>query len=169
MNVQSLQRFYPMVYHVVKNYPKAWKKDLVADGMFALQRAVNTYNPEHKTKFSTYAFICIRREVARTAKVMYQQSLHNDHDMEENAYYWEDPAGSLDVQNALFHVKQSLDEFLTVEEKDILAMRYGLYGNAPQSIREIAETCSVSTSAMAAKLKTIRLKLQFALWSHGPI
>lgn len=169
MTISSLQHYYPMVYHVVKNYPRAWKKDLVADGMLALQRAVHTYNPEHKTKFSTYAFICIRREVARTAKTMYQQSLFNDEDMEEYAYYWEDPSETFDVENALFRMKHSLDDMLSVEEKDILAMRYGLYGNAPQSIREIAETCSTSTSSMAHKIKTIRLKLQLALWSHGPI
>lgn len=167
--MNTLQPYYPMVYHVVKNYPKAWKKDLVADGMLALQRAVDTYKPEKNTKFSTYAFICIRREVARTAKEMYQQSLNTDTNIEQYAYYWEDPSETWDVENAMFQMKNTLDDVLTVEEKDILAMRYGLYGNVPQSIREIAETYSVTTSHMANRVKKIRERLHAALWSYGPI
>lgn len=57
------------MYRVINEHYYKYRKDedVIQSGMLGLCEAANNYDPE-KGKFSTYACVCIRREIARELK-----------------------------------------------------------------------------------------------------
>lgn len=40
-----------------------YKDDLISEGMLGLVKAANSFEPNRKTKFATYAIMCIRNQM----------------------------------------------------------------------------------------------------------
>lgn len=65
-----LNSFKPMVSSIARGYFLVGgdEEDLVQEGMIGLYKAVEGYNEESKTTFSTFAYLCIKRQVQNTIR-----------------------------------------------------------------------------------------------------
>ncbi|MBR2027912.1 MAG: sigma-70 family RNA polymerase sigma factor [Oscillospiraceae bacterium] len=150
-----------LVAHVVKKYygSQIENDDLMSIGTIGLIKSVNSYSFEKNTKFSTYAARCIENEV-----LMAIRKLKNG----DNTVYLEE---SLDTENknSKITLKDSIqDEFelseyceaqqqkdellktvirrLDGRQRQIIIMRYGLFGNQQYTQQQISEALGISRS-----------------------
>ena len=58
-----IQRFYPTILYYINNLcPPEFKEDAIQEATFALYNAIKDFDP-HKSNFSTFAGVCIKRSV----------------------------------------------------------------------------------------------------------
>ena len=150
-----------LVSHIVRKYysnaPDS--EDLVSIGTIGLVKAVDTYKIESGIRFATYAARCIQNEILmhfraqkkRSGEVSLGETIDVDRDGNPLTYMDiictnENLGDELDkktqIERALRLVKSSLDE----REKQIIIMRYGLYGNRQFTQRETADMLGISRS-----------------------
>lgn len=162
-----------LVAHIVKKYNQADEADdLISVGSLGLIKAINTYQINHGTQFSTYAARCIENEILmliRTNKkhknnVSIEDVLGTDD--EEN----EIKLGDLnydeenDVEKIVEHkmLSQNLDDILkkhlSKREYQIICMRYGLCGFPVLTQREVAKRLDISRSYIS-RLETKSLNI----------
>ena len=65
-----LNNFKPMVSSIARGYFLVGgdEEDLMQEGMIGLYKAVEGYKEESKTTFSTFAYLCIKRQVQNTIR-----------------------------------------------------------------------------------------------------
>ncbi len=65
-----LDNFKPMVSSIVRGYFLVGgdEEDLMQEGMIGLYKAIEGYNENCKTTFSTFAYLCIKRQVQNTIR-----------------------------------------------------------------------------------------------------
>ncbi len=65
-----LNNFKPMVSSIARGYFLVGgdEEDLVQEGMIGLYKAIEKYDEEQKTTFSTFAYLCIKRQVQNTVR-----------------------------------------------------------------------------------------------------
>ena len=150
-----------LVAHVVKKYqcPEIEQEELLSIGTIGLIKAIETVDIE-KGRLSTYAARCIENEL-----LMYFRSRKK---LSKEVSYYE-PIGTdkegneislLDVIESpepeafdLFMAKEDtkkvyelLPEVLSDREREVLCLRYGLYGGKEYTQREVAEKMGISRS-----------------------
>lgn len=151
-----------LVAHVVKKYYQGpvENDDLMSIGTIGLIKAVQNFSSEKQVKFSTYASKCIDNEV-----LMYMRKIKQT----ENTIYLEDSIDSDDKSGGKLTVKDSIpDSFhlgeycenqeikndllkavvqnLDARQRQIIIMRYGLFGNQPQTQQQVCEILGISRS-----------------------
>lgn len=150
-----------LVAHVVKKYYQSSieNEDLMSIGTIGLIKAVQSFCPSKNVRFSTYASKCIENEVLMSMRKIKQT---------ENTTYLDDNI-DIDSQSSKLTLKDSLqDDFemneyceaqetkndvLTIvaqklcgRQRQIIIMRYGLFGNAPQTQQQVCEILNISRS-----------------------
>ena len=62
---ELLNAFKPMASSIARGYFLVGgdEEDLVQEGMIGLYKAIESYNKNNKTTFSTFAYLCIKRQV----------------------------------------------------------------------------------------------------------
>ncbi|MBQ3588377.1 MAG: sigma-70 family RNA polymerase sigma factor [Oscillospiraceae bacterium] len=150
-----------LVAHVVKKYygGPIENDDLMSIGTIGLIKSVQSFNFGRNTRFSTYSARCIENEV-----LMAMRKLKST----ENTVYLEE---SIDAenQNSKLTLKDSLqDDFeiseycearqqkddvlklvlqkLDARQRQIIIMRYGLFGNPQQTQQQVCEILGISRS-----------------------
>lgn len=150
-----------LVAHIVKKYygGPIENDDLMSIGTIGLIKSVQSFNSNRNIRFSTYSAKCIENEV-----LMAMRKLKST----ENTVYLEE---SLDYenQNSKLTLKDSLqDEFevseycercqqkyevlnlvlkkLDARQRQIIVMRYGLFGNKQQTQQQVCEILGISRS-----------------------
>jgi len=150
-----------LVAHVVKKYygGPIENDDLMSIGTIGLIKSVQSFNFARNTRFSTYSARCIENEV-----LMAMRKLKST----ENTVYLEE---SIDAenQNSKLTLKDSLqDDFeiseycesrqqkddvlklvmqkLDARQRQIIIMRYGLFGNPQQTQQQVCEILGISRS-----------------------
>jgi RNA polymerase sporulation-specific sigma factor len=171
-----IERNLRLVAHVAKKYQNTDydMEDLVSVGTIGLIKAVNTFHPERASRLGTYAAKCIENELLMlmrsSRKFSREVSLYEpiglDKDGEavslvdmietENKEMLEDMILEQDVQE-LYAAYQSA---LTDQEKDVVRMRYGLFGKKPHTQREIAAMLGISRSYVSRIEKRALQKLR---------
>ena len=150
-----------LVAHVIKKYYSNYsdQEDLTSIGTIGLIKAVNTFKPEKGAKLATYAGRCIENEILmyfRSAKKN-SQVVSIDEPIETDS--GGNPLTLMDVICAEDTIIDDIDKILKNEklykfveeienprEKEIIISRYGLYGNAPETQKEIAKRLNISRS-----------------------
>ena len=158
--------------HVAKKYyanPQD-NEDLISIGTIGLIKAVQSFNYEKNTRFSTYRAKCIENEILMSFRKLKGS---------ENTIYLED---NLEVNNdsSNLSLKDSLqDDFdmdlwleqqenkdklhrliaqkLTGRERQIILMRYGIGGNDPMTQQQVCEILGISRSYVS-RLETKAIK-----------
>ncbi len=150
-------------------------EDLVSIGTIGLIKGVNTYKLDKNIKLATYASRCIDNEILmflrknkrRRGEVSFEDSL--SYDSEGNELHLEDILGTADdlvtrpleeeIEKKILY--QELEK-LNDRDKQIMSLRYGLFGNKELTQKEVAEALGISQSYISRIEKKVisRLKLQ---------
>lgn len=150
-----------LVAHIVKKYYSITRDqdDLISIGTIGLIKAVNTFSYEKGTRFSTYASRCVENEILmhfrNLKKSASDVSINDPIDSDKDG-------GSLTLMDVIADETSLIDnidlklkseklyhlirENLSDWEREIIILRYGLYGKRPLTQREIAARLHISRS-----------------------
>ena len=150
-------------------------EDLVSIGTIGLIKGVNTYKANKNIKLATYASRCIDNEILmflrknkkRRGEVSFEDSL--SYDSEGNELHLEDILGTADdiVTRPLEEEieKKILYQELTKlndRDKEIMTLRYGLYGNNELTQKDVALKLGISQSYISRIEKKVIKRLKNA-------
>lgn len=168
-----------LVAHVAKKYTNYQKDsdELISIGTVGLIKGISTYKNTKGSRLATYTARCIDNEILmylRSAKKLQNNiSLQSavGIDKEGNEVTLEeklaDPTPSVEEtlsSNAEQKVLQSLiDKVLTIREKFIINLRYGLNNTQEKTQREIASSIGISRSYVSRIEKKALSKLRKAM------
>ena len=167
-----------LVSHIVRKYYSNNKnqEDLVSIGTIGLVKAVDTYNTDNGTRFATYASKCIQNEILMSFRAEKKHS--SDISINETIDVDRDgnPLAYIDVISSDENVSEETERkimseralkciktVLTLRERQIIIMRYGLCGTQELTQREIAEKLGISRSYVSRIEKSALEKLRSAL------
>lgn len=177
---QLIERNLRLVAHIARKYqsPEDEMDDLISIGTIGLLKATATFDMSKGSKLATYAARCIDNELLMMfrsrKKNVREVSLYEPigTDREGNEIHLmdilesqdEDVPGNCEKKANILQLYQCIEEHLTPQEKNILILRYGLYGQKPTTQRVIAKRLGISRSYVSRIEKNIILKLrQFLL------
>lgn len=150
-----------LVAHIVKKYSQADEADdLISVGSLGLIKAINTFEPNVGTQFSTYAAKCIENEILMLLRlnkkhkntISIEEALGSDSEDNEisliDIMYEDNSNVETLVDNSILSEKinKLLKNNLTKREYIIICMRYGLNGKPALTQREVAATLKISRS-----------------------
>ena len=154
-------------------------EDLVSIGSVGLIKGVNTYKLDKNIKLATYASRCIDNEILmflrknkrRKAEISFEDNL--SYDAEGNELHLEDILGTdsdivtkgLDdeLNYNLLHVEL---ENLNERDKEIIVLRYGLFGHKEMTQKDVASLLNISQSYISRIEKKIIKRLKTVIkWS----
>lgn len=167
-----------LVAHVVKKYGNTGYEtdDLISVGTIGLMKAIDSFDADKGIRLATYASRCIENELLM---------LFRGNKKQTREVYLYDPIGSdkegntirlMDVCMAedidiidrieeemnLVRLDSYIKEVLTEREREIISLRYGLYGNRETTQREIAKKLNISRSYVSRIEKKALKKLKAA-------
>lgn len=147
--------------------------ELISVGTLGLIKAVKSYNSEKKIKLATYASRCIENEILmflrKMVKTKSEVSLEEplNVDWEGNQLVLSDVLGTdgdmiyKDMEARVENdILRSLYEKLNERDKEIVGLRYGLYGREEKTQKEIADLMNISQSYISRLEKKILAKLR---------
>ena len=148
-------------------------EDLISIGSMGLIKGVQTFKTEKNIKLATYASRCIENEILmylrKTQRARKEYSLDEvlSVDSEGNEMVLSDVLSS-DEDLALTKLTKEEDirnlyyslEKLSKREKEIVIMRFGLYGTEALTQKEVADTLGISQSYISRLEKRIFDKMR---------
>ncbi len=148
-------------------------EDLISIGTIGLIKAINTYRRDKNIKLATYASRCIENEIlmhirkisGQKSEVSLDEPINMDYD--GNELLLSDILGTeedmilrpLEDDVDLCVLRQALSE-LPGRERQIILMRYGLYGHQELTQKEVAMKMGISQSYISRLEKRIMLRLR---------
>ncbi len=142
--------------------------DLVSIGTIGLIKAVGSYDPDKNIKLATFASRCIENEILmhlrKTSRLRSEVSLDEplNVDFEGNMLLLSDVLGTdpdcvyNDVEgSAEKEMLRSTFDKLPARERQILELRFGLYGKDEMTQKEIADMMGISQSYISRLEKKI--------------
>lgn len=169
-----------LVVFLAKRYEntKVDLEDLVSIGSIGLIKGINTFSKDKNIRLATYCSRCIDNEILmflrKTKKsktdISFEESLSFDAD--GNELHLEDILGT-DKDIVTKPLDEELDkqllrkelEKLDSRDKEIMCLRYGLYGHSEMTQKDVADKLKISQSYISRiekkvinKLKTVILR-----------
>jgi RNA polymerase sporulation-specific sigma factor len=148
-------------------------EDLVSIGTIGLIKGVNTYRLDKNIKLATYASRCIDNEILmylrknkkRRGEVSFEDSL--SYDADGNELHLEDIIGT-DSDIVTKGIEDEADKKVLYEEilklgkrdRDIMILRYGLFGKNEFTQKEVAKILGISQSYISRIEKKVIKKIQ---------
>jgi RNA polymerase sporulation-specific sigma factor len=148
-------------------------EDLISIGTIGLIKAINTYKPDKNIKLATYASRCIeneilmylRKSVNQKGEVSLDEPLNTDWD--GNELLLSDILGT-DSDAVSRPIEEDVDRTLLTEaishleerEREIIILRFGLFGAKEQTQKEVADRLGISQSYISRLEKRIILRLK---------
>ena len=148
-------------------------EDMISIGTIGLIKAISTYRRDKNIKLATYASRCIENEILmyirkianQKTEISLDEPINMDYD--GNELLLSDVLGTdedmimrpLEDDVDLCILRQALQE-LPEREREIVLMRYGLYGRKELTQKEVAEKMGISQSYISRLEKRIMVKLR---------
>ena len=148
-------------------------EDLISIGTIGLIKAISTYRRDKNIKLATYASRCIENEIlmhirkisSQKAEVSLDEPINMDYD--GNELLLSDILGTdedmilrpLEDDVDLCILRQAVKD-LPEREREIVVMRFGLYGHKELTQKEVAQFMGISQSYISRLEKRIMLKLR---------
>lgn len=164
-----------LVVYLSKKYEntKIDLEDLVSIGTIGLIKGINTYKMDKNIKLATYASRCIDNEILmylrknkkRNADVSLEESL--SYDAEGNELHLEDILGTdpdlvtkeLEDNDLKITLLKEINK-LPKRDREIMKLRYGLFGEKEITQKELAEKLSISQSYISRIEKKVIKKIK---------
>lgn len=148
-------------------------EDLISIGTIGLIKAVNTFDPVKKIKLATYASRCIENEILmylrRNSKVRSEISFDEplNVDWDGNELLLSDILGT-DNDLIYHYIEDEVERELlktamaklTIREKQIMELRFGLHGGGEKTQKEVADILGISQSYISRLEKRIIKRLR---------
>ena len=150
-----------LVAHIVKKYgvPQQEQEELISIGTVGLVKAVDSFDSQKGARFATYASRCIENEILmyfraqkkHADQIFMGEPIETDGDGNQLTLMdiIDDGTNLPETVDTLMQSKQLylyLQQSLEPREAQILIHRYGLYGSAPLTQREVAKKTRISRS-----------------------
>lgn len=150
-----------LVAHVIKKYYSVGhdQDDLISIGTIGLIKAVNSYTSDKGTKLATYASRCIENEILMYFRAQKKTSgdvyMSDPIDMDKDGNMLtlidvisdnSDIVDDIELKIKTEKLYKALIKVLDDRERNIIILRYGLYGNKEYTQREIAKKLNISRS-----------------------
>ena len=148
-------------------------EDLISIGTIGLIKAINTYRLDRNIKLATYASRCIENEIlmhirkiaSQKTEISLDEPINMDYD--GNELLLSDILGTdedmimrpMEDDVDLCVLRQAVKE-LSDREREIVVMRFGLYGHKELTQKEVAQYMGISQSYISRLEKRIMLKLR---------
>jgi RNA polymerase sporulation-specific sigma factor len=171
-----VERNLRLVAHIVKKYSvnNTNTDDLISIGTIGLIKAVNTYSSKKSTRLATYAAKCIENEILMSIRsgkkskveISLNEPLGTDKDGNEisfNDILGTDPDAILEDVNfkiQLDALYKAVGHVLSVKERAVIIMRYGIGNADAQTQREVAAKMKISRSYVSRIEKKAISKLR---------
>ena len=171
-----IERNLRLVAHIVKKYQGAPEEmdDLISIGTIGLIKAIHTFDAKKASRLSTYAARCIDNELLMLfrskKKTNREVSLYDPigTDKEGNEISLLDVIETEPVEvvknyslkQDIAYLYKLLPKVLSTREREIIKLRYGLYGEKELTQREIAKRLNISRSYVSRIEKNAVLKLR---------
>lgn len=165
-----------LVAHVAKKYQGSEEDtdDLISIGTIGLIKAVATFDHSKNNRLATYAARCIDNELLMMLrmrkKTSKEVSLYEPIGMDKEGNEISlldiiegenvDIPEMMDLEADTRRLCQVLQEALTKREREVLRLRYGLFGAEEKTQREIAQRLGISRSYVSRIEKTALKKLK---------
>ncbi len=156
-----IERNLRLVAHIVKKYytQTTDQDDLISIGTIGLIKGVNSFKPDKNVKLATYCARCIENEILmyfRSSKKQNSEISFDDPidtDSEGNPLTLMDIIAvddtiidDIDKQNKLNKLSELLKAMPYNRDKEIIILRFGLYGEKPLTQREVSKKLNISRS-----------------------
>jgi len=164
-----------LVVYIAKRFENSgvYIEDLISIGSIGLIKSVMTYNKNKNIKLATYASRCIENEILmflrKNGKVRAEVSLDEplNIDWDGNELLLSDILGTdeniimkdLEEDEERKILYQAVDK-LSKREKEIITLRFGLYGYEEHTQKEVAELMGISQSYISRLEKKIIDKMK---------
>ncbi|MBQ4071304.1 MAG: RNA polymerase sporulation sigma factor SigK [Clostridia bacterium] len=150
-----------LVSHVIRKYYSSFGSpdELLSIGTLGLIKAVDSFKSELGTRFATYGAKCIQNEILmyfRSKKKSSNEVSINetiDIDKDGNPLTYLDIMASEDTMDEdielggyVKRLGELIDTRLDGREREIVVLRYGLFGTEPLTQREVAKKLGISRS-----------------------
>ena len=166
-----------LVLYIAKKFetPKTDLEDLVSVGAIGLVKAVDSFKADKNIKLATYASRCIENEILMHLRKV--NKTLNEISLDEPLSV-DDEGGELVMADVLASTEDAykgMEEddqkkfllntlsILSTRERDIMIMRYGLYGQDELTQKEVADLLNISQSYISRLEKKILKKLKVAM------
>ncbi|MDD6146055.1 MAG: RNA polymerase sporulation sigma factor SigE [Oscillospiraceae bacterium] len=156
-------------------------EDLVSIGSIGLIKAVNTFCPSKKIKLATYASRCIENEILmylrKTSNRKNEMSIDEplNVDWDGNELLLSDVlGGDSDSVNRNIEMRDERKQLLRLvdnlseREKQIMIMRFGLFGSKEYTQKQVADMLGISQSYISRLEKRIVEKLKKEICAENP-
>ncbi len=166
-----------LVLYIAKRFEssKIELEDLVSVGAIGLVKAVDSFKADKNIKLATYASRCIENEILmhlrKINKTLNEISLDEPLSVDDEGSELvmadilpstNDSYQEVETEDQKKFLLQTLAE-LDVRERDIMIMRYGLYGQDELTQKEVAELLNISQSYISRLEKKILKKLKLSM------
>jgi len=150
-----------LVAHIIKKYYTTYKEqdELISIGTIGLIKAIDTYNIDNGTKFTTYAGKCLQNEILMyfrsQKKISCETSINEaiEYDKDGNPLTYMDIMSiddtivdTIDIKDKSILALKGIKDTLTDREREIIILRYGLNRKKPITQREVAIKLGISRS-----------------------
>ena len=170
-----IERNLRLVAHIMKKYyaQASDQEDLISIGTIGLIKGISTFDASKGARLATYAARCVENEI-----LMYFRSQRkSSQDVSLSDYIEtgtdgaalslmdvvsddEDLLEAVSRRESVQRVGQAVEQCLTEQERQVICLRYGLTGKAPQRQREVAAATGISRSYVSRIEKRALQKLR---------
>ena len=132
---------------------------MISIGTIGLIKAVSTYRLDKNIRLATYASRCIENEILmyfragrkRAQDVSLSDLIETGSDgaaleLQDAVAGDEDLLESLHARENARLLRDAVNRCLTQQERQVVCMRYGLFGTMPRRQREVAQVLNISRS-----------------------
>jgi len=170
-----IERNLRLVAHIMKKYytQTSDQEDLISIGTIGLIKGITTFDPSKGARLATYAARCVENEI-----LMHFRSLRKSAQDVSLSDYIEtgadgSPLALMDVvseegdlleqvatQEQIAVLRRAVDRRLSDQEREVIALRYGLTDGVPRRQREVAQITGISRSYVSRIEKRALQKLR---------
>jgi len=173
-----IERNLRLVAHIVKKYyaQTSDQEDLISIGTIGLIKGITTFDTTKGARLATYAARCVENEIL----MHFRSQKKSSQDVSLSDYIETGTDGAalslmdvisddddlleiISTREQIALVREAVKSCLTDQERQVICMRYGLYGCRPSRQREVAEKTGISRSYVSRVEKRALQKLKKAL------
>ena len=171
-----IERNLRLVAQIAKKYQNVDEdmEDLISIGTIGLIKAVESFDSSKNSKLATYAARCIDNELLMmlrskkktSREVSLYDPIGTDREGNEISLLDVTPqeqpdiVDQMELERSLGKLSGLIDTLLTEREKEIICLRYGLYGGEEVTQREIGKKLDISRSYVSRIEKRALNKLR---------